>query len=69
MDRNMNLAAWMIAGGPRIEIAADQRERDQLRALLASRHVEVPARPSLAERIRAFARPAASGANPACCPA
>lgn len=66
---DMNIAAWMIAGGPQIELRADEREREQMRVLLESRRIARAARPSLAERIRAIVRPDAAGANPACCPA
>ncbi|MEA2519909.1 MAG: hypothetical protein QOF49_1989 [Chloroflexota bacterium] len=66
-----NLAAWMIAGGPRTETHASERERQQLHAFRESQRVARVARPSVIERIRAFAR---TSANPtttdaACCPA
>lgn len=64
-----NIAAWMIAGGPRIEIRADEREREQLRVLLESRRVDPAPRAGLVDRLRSFARPAAAEKNPACCPA
>lgn len=62
---DMNIAAWMISGGPRIETRADEREREQLHVLLESRRVARPARPSLVARVLAFVRPTAPGANPA----
>jgi hypothetical protein len=64
-----NLAAWMIAGGPRIETHAAEREREQLHAFRESQHVARVDRPGLAERLRSFARPAAAGPDTACCPA
>ncbi|HET7703455.1 MAG TPA: hypothetical protein VFK35_08650 [Candidatus Limnocylindrales bacterium] len=64
-----NIAAWMIAGGPRIETVADAREREQLHALRESRRVEQAGRMGLVERIRAFARPQNDAVDTACCPA
>ena len=64
-----NIAAWMIAGGPRIEIRADARERDQLHALRESQRLGQAGRIGLVERIRAFARPQNDAVDVACCPA
>ena len=47
-----NLAAWMIAGGPHIEIHGTERDRAQLHAYLESQRTSEPARPSLVERLR-----------------
>lgn len=66
---DMNVTAWMIAGGPHLATRADEREREQLRVLLESRRVAQAPRPSLVARLRSFARPAAADTNPACCPA
>ena len=64
-----NIAAWMIAGGPRIETHADAREREQLYAFRESQRAEQAARMGLVERIRAFARPQSDAVDLACCPA
>ena len=49
-----NIAAWMIAGGPRIELQSTIRERDQLHAFRASQRVE---RVSLIDRLRGITKP------------
>lgn len=64
-----NIAAWLIAGGPRIEIRAVDREREHRRALLESRRVARARRPTLLDRIRAFLGPASAGTDRVCCPA
>ncbi len=61
-----NLSAWMIAGGPRIELHATQREREQLHAFRESQRVE---RPSLAARIRNLVGLKPAEAQLDCCPA
>jgi hypothetical protein len=62
-----NIAAWMIAGGPRLEAAQGQREREQLHAYLDSQRAAEHG-PGLIERIRGLVRPTVP-AQPACCPA
>jgi len=62
-----NIAAWMIAGGPRLETKQSRREREQLHAYLESQHADERG-PSLAERIRALVRPTAP-APASCCAA
>lgn len=62
-----NVAAWMIAGGPRVETQQDRREREQLHAYLDSQRAPERA-PGLVARIRDLVRPIAV-AEPACCPA
>jgi hypothetical protein len=64
-----NIAAWMIAGGPRIETHADAREREHLSAFREGQRLERANRIGLIERIRAFARPQNDAVNLACCPA
>jgi hypothetical protein len=64
-----NIAAWMIAGGPHIEIHGTERDRAQLHAYLESQRETAPERPSLVERLRSLGRPRAAEAVPACCPA
>ena len=60
-----NLSAWMIAGGPRIELQATLREREQLYALRESRHDE---HTGLLDRIRGLRRPRRAGElDLACC--
>lgn len=61
-----NIAAWMIAGGPRLENLHAERDREQLHALRESQRVE---RPGLLDRIRGLVRPAASEVDLVCCPA
>ena len=68
-----NIAAWMIAGGPKIELRSERQAREQLHAYLEGQRVtnvdRVP-EPSLIERIARIVRPApAPCADPACCPA
>jgi hypothetical protein len=53
-----NIAAWMIAGGPRLETERSRREQEQLHAYIESQHVDERG-PSLAERVRALIRPTA----------
>lgn len=64
-----NIAAWMIAGGPRIETHAETREREQLYAFRESQRSEPADRIGILERIRAFARPQRDAVERACCPA
>ena len=52
-----NIAAWMIAGGPHIELQAAQRDREHLHAWLQSQRSEPG--PTFIERIRERVRPAA----------
>ena len=59
-----NIAAWMIAGGPRLDTERTQREREQLHAYL-ERDDPTDRGPGFLERIRHLVRPAA--AQPACC--
>ncbi|MBA2381800.1 MAG: hypothetical protein H0V73_06790 [Chloroflexi bacterium] len=61
-----NIAAWMIAGGPRIELKATQRDRDQLHALRESQRVE---RVSFLDRIRGITRPRTVETDLVCCAA
>jgi len=61
-----NIAAWMIAGGPRLEDPHAQRDREQLHAFRESQRIE---RPSLLERIRGLSRPRQHEADLVCCPA
>ena len=61
-----NIAAWMIAGGPRLEDPQAQRDREQLHAFRESQRIE---RPSLLERIRGLSRPRRDEADLVCCPA
>lgn len=61
-----NLAAWMIAGGPRLEHPHAERDRAQAHALRQSQKAD---QPKLLERIRAFVRPSRGEADLACCPA
>lgn len=64
-----NIAAWMIAGGPRLETHAQTREREQLYAFRESQRVEQVDRPSLIARIRGLVRSTAAAPELACCPA
>ena len=61
-----NLSAWMIAGGPRIELQATQRDREQLHALRASQRVDGP---GLVARIRSLVASKPAETQLDCCPA
>ena len=61
-----NLAAWMIAGGPRIELASTRRNREQLHTLLESRKAD---RVSLIDRILGRSRPKPAQLDLVCCAA
>jgi hypothetical protein len=52
-----NLAAWMVAGGPRIEIPSIEHNRVNLRAFQESRRQD---RVSLIDRLRGIVRPASA---------
>ena len=70
MNSDTNLAAWMIAGGPRATDPAEAREESHRRALAAVRRTV--AGPSLATRISAALsalRSPRTEPDPACCPA
>ena len=61
-----NFAAWMIAGGPRVETRAMAREREQLHAFRESQrrdHV------GLIDRLRGITRPKDSEVDLVCCAA
>jgi hypothetical protein len=62
-----NIAAWMIAGGPRIELQATQRDREQRHALLESRATEP--RAGLLDRLLGRSRPKPAELDLVCCPA
>jgi hypothetical protein len=64
-----NLAAWMITGGPRIELHASERDRAQLHAYLESQRVAGSDRVGLIGRLRAILSATRPAADPACCPA
>ena len=61
-----NIAAWMIAGGPRVELRATAREREQLHALLESRRAD---HVGLIDRILGRSRPKGIDLDLVCCPA
>jgi hypothetical protein len=63
-----NIAAWMIGGGPRIQLTSERRQREQLHAYLESQRA-IESEPGLVQRIREAIRPTASAVDPACCPA
>lgn len=64
-----NIAAWMIGGGPRIELEATQREREQLHAFRESQRAERTSRPSLFQRLRGATASHQPEIDLACCPA
>ena len=64
-----NLAAWMISGGPQIELHSTERERAQLHAYRESQRLARGNRPGLVARLRTLVRPNTSDADLACCPA
>ena len=61
-----NLAAWMIAGGPKIQNPSAEREREQLRVFRESQRV---LHVGLIDRLRGFARPATTEDDLATCAA
>ena len=61
-----NIAAWMIAGGPRLENPHAQRDREQLHAYRESQRV---ARTSLLDRIRGITRSREAELDLVCCTA
>jgi hypothetical protein len=61
-----NIAAWMIAGGPRLEDPHAQRDREQRHAFRESQRVD---RPSLLDRIRGITRPRHDEIDLVCCTA
>jgi hypothetical protein len=62
-----NISAWMIAGGPRIELQATIREREQLHAFRESQRAE---QVGLIDRIRGIGRAKpATELDLVCCPA
>jgi hypothetical protein len=63
---NTNIAAWMIAGGPRRESHATERDHEQLYAFRESQRVE---RVSLIDRLRGISRPRQAETDLVCCPA
>jgi hypothetical protein len=63
---NTNIAAWMIAGGPRNESHATQRDHEQLYAFRESQRFE---RVGLIDRLRGIARPRQVETDLVCCPA
>ena len=63
---NTNIAAWMIAGGPRSEFHATEREHEQLYAFRESQRVE---RVSLIDRLRGISRRRQVETDLVCCPA
>jgi hypothetical protein len=63
---NTNIAAWMIAGGPRNEFHATQRDHEQLFAFRESQRAE---RVSLIDRLRGISRPRQVETDLVCCPA
>jgi hypothetical protein len=64
-----NLAAWMIAGGPRSEDPHAARDREQLHEFLESRRATRTEQPGLMTRLRQIVQPNAARPDPACCPA
>jgi hypothetical protein len=66
---DQNLAAWMIAGGPRSEDPHAARDREQLHVLLESRRAARAEQLGLITRLRQIVQPNTSRPDPACCPA
>ena len=61
-----NISAWLIGGGPRLELESTRREREQLHAFRESQRLA--AEPTLVERLIRAIRPERP-VEPACCPA
>ena len=64
-----NIAAWMIAGGPRIELDSTQRDREHLYALRESQQADRATRPSFFQRLRGITASRQTETDLACCPA
>lgn len=63
------LAAWMIDGGPRIEIPSERRDREQLHAFRESQRNEQAPRRTFVQRLLGLARAPRTTTDLACCPA
>jgi hypothetical protein len=63
-----NIAAWMIAGGPRLENPHAARDREQLHAFRESQRV-TSHEPGLLARLARLVRADSTRPDPACCPA
>ncbi len=63
---DQNIAAWMIAGGPKIEPRSVTREREHLYAYYEGRRAD---RVSLIDRLLSRVRPQVHSTNLVCCPA
>jgi len=59
-----NIAAWMIAGGPRIEIPSIERNRANLRAFRERQRED---HVGLIDRLRGIVRPATTEVDLVCC--
>ena len=64
-----NIAAWMIAGGPRVELASQRRDREQLHAYLESQRVTNADRPTWLDRLRGVRPIRQAQADLVCCAA
>ena len=63
-----NIAAWLIAGGPRLENPHAQRDREQLVAFRESQR-SMPHGPGLLARLARIGRPEPVLPDPVRCPA
>jgi hypothetical protein len=63
-----NIAAWLIAGGPRLDNPHAQRDREQLLAFRESQRL-APHGPGLLARVARLVRPEPADCEPACSPA
>ena len=52
-----NIAAWMIAGGPKLDNPHAERDREQLHAFRESQRVARKSQTGMFDRIRSFAQP------------
>ena len=64
-----NIAAWMIAGGPRLEDPHAQRDREQLHAFRESQRVAAVERVGLIDRIRQLVQSKPAESDLVCCSA
>jgi hypothetical protein len=69
VDNDINLAAWMIAGGPRTVDPSEARDRVHRRALAVAQPETTGIVGRLAAATIAALRPAPTPVEPACCPA
>ena len=66
---DMNVAAWMIAGGPHADTRASLRDREQLHAFRESQRIAAADRVGIVDRLRALVAPKPAATECVCEPA